>query len=260
MKDSNIPLTIITVTFNAEDEIVPTLDSIKKQKDKNFELIIVDGLSKDKTLKLVEQSGLANTIISEKDSGIYDAMNKGVKKAKGKYIYFLNAGDIFYTEETTQTLNKVISKCEDDIIYGKVKLVINDKFKVFEPCNSKNAWKKMPFSHQGCLIKTTYHKSNLYNLYYKISADYDLLYKSIINDATLKEIDTIFAIATPGGVSDIRRYTAICNRWKTINNYTPKIKYNIYYIYLLLDAFLRINIKKILPNKIVNYIRLKKYK
>ena len=89
---------IITVTYNAEGNIKKTLDSISIQKFRDFEVIVIDGKSQDKTISIVEAyyNQLINlSLLSETDDGIYDAMNKGVRQAKGDYIYFLNAGDCF---------------------------------------------------------------------------------------------------------------------------------------------------------------------
>ena len=87
-------LSIITVTWNAASVIVPTLESVRQQSWHDFEHIIVDGASTDDTLALVHAHGLERTrILSERDKGLYDAMNKGIGLARGRYLMFLNAGD-----------------------------------------------------------------------------------------------------------------------------------------------------------------------
>ena len=91
---------IITITFNAEKELPPTLDSVSRQTFHDFEYLIIDGKSSDNTVKIAQESGISATIISEPDKGLYDAMNKGMRKAKGKYLIFLNAGDAFHSPET----------------------------------------------------------------------------------------------------------------------------------------------------------------
>ena len=96
--DKPVPtLSIITVCYNAAPYITATLESAFTQSFQDFELIIVDGKSSDNTLVLLKpfQSKIS-LIVSEKDHGIYDAMNKGVALARGEWIYFLNAGDAFY--------------------------------------------------------------------------------------------------------------------------------------------------------------------
>ena len=87
---NQITISIIIVTYNAEKDIVRCLDSLKKFVDDKTEVIIIDGVSNDNTLGIIKKySDIVSILISEKDFGIYDAMNKGVKKASGNFIYFL---------------------------------------------------------------------------------------------------------------------------------------------------------------------------
>lgn len=116
-------ITIVTVCMNCEKEIVPTIKSIESQTYSDFEYIIVDGKSKDKTVQIANEltSNINNVkIISEEDKGIYDAMNKAVKLAKGEYVFYLNAGDSFVDNKV---LEKVSEHLNDnaDIYYGNVK-------------------------------------------------------------------------------------------------------------------------------------------
>ena len=92
-------ITIITVTKNCETTIEDTLNSIEKIKSENIEYIIIDGLSTDKTLKIIRSKiRIIDKLISESDTGIYNAMNKGINISKGDYIVFLNGDDLFKTE------------------------------------------------------------------------------------------------------------------------------------------------------------------
>ena len=115
---------IITITFNAEKELPPTLDSVSRQTFHGFEYMIIDGKSSDNTVKIAQGSGIRMTMISEPDKGLYDAMNKGMRKAKGKYLIFLNAGDAFHSPET---LSEIATTAEangyPDIVYGQTQLV-----------------------------------------------------------------------------------------------------------------------------------------
>ena len=96
---------IITITYNAEKELPATLDSVKMQSFSDFEHLIIDGKSRDNTVKIAQVSGIASMkILSEKDKGLYDAMNKGIKTATGKYLIFLNAGDAFHAPNTLEIL------------------------------------------------------------------------------------------------------------------------------------------------------------
>ena len=120
-------ISIVTVTYNAAGTIVPTLRSVKEQTFKDFEHLIVDGASTDDTLTLARREGLPDLrIISERDRGLYDAMNKGLHAARGKYILFLNAGDSFADAGVLEAYAKAASP-ETDIIYADTLLVDADR-------------------------------------------------------------------------------------------------------------------------------------
>lgn len=92
---------IITVTYNAEDTVGRTIDSVDSQTFSDYEHLIVDGASSDKTLAIIsERTNPRRSVVSERDKGIYDAMNKGISNTKGKYLIFLNAGDKFHAPDT----------------------------------------------------------------------------------------------------------------------------------------------------------------
>ena len=87
---------IITVTWNAAAVIKPTLQSVQRQTSSDYEMLIIDGASTDETLDIVRQASIASLrVFSEPDKGLYDAMNKGISRARGRYLIFLNAGDAF---------------------------------------------------------------------------------------------------------------------------------------------------------------------
>ena len=113
-------LSIVTICYNAESEIEKTILSVSKQLFKDYEYIIVDGKSNDKTMDIIERySDKIDTIISEPDNGIYDAMNKGIDCAKGKWTIFLNAGDYFYNDEVLLKLFTKLDIYENiDVAYG----------------------------------------------------------------------------------------------------------------------------------------------
>jgi glycosyltransferase involved in cell wall biosynthesis len=126
--DSRYLLTIVTITFQAERFIERTLDSVKQalaglDYPSDIEYLIVDGASKDATLSIVQRYGdLVTSVISEPDRGIYDAMNKGLRAAKGKYIWFLNAGDSIFDSEVLRQLLPHL-RTSPDILYSDAMIV-----------------------------------------------------------------------------------------------------------------------------------------
>jgi len=170
---------IITVTLNAENDLKETIDSLKKQEFKDFEYIIIDGKSSDNTDKLIKiNNHIIDKYLIEKDHGIYDAMNKGLNLATGKYIGFLNAGDK-YTPDGLKIINEYLNSNDVDFIFGTVKKkILKYGFR------KKRIFYNFDFytSHSsGFFIKKKSHDLiGNYNTKYKISADYDLFYKMIV--------------------------------------------------------------------------------
>lgn len=169
---------IITITFNAEKELVPTMNSIAEQSFRDFEHILVDGASTDNTLTVAREIGGRKVrIISERDKGLYDAMNKGLKIARGKYVIFINAGDTFAEKDTLAKYADAAAK-DADIIYGDTVIVDSDRnvlrkrhLSVPELLTVESFANGMLVCHQAFMVKRTI--APLYNLEYRFSADYD---------------------------------------------------------------------------------------
>ncbi|MCY1133837.1 glycosyltransferase family 2 protein [Bacteroides fragilis] len=122
-KKSNPLVTIITVCYNAETTIEKTILNVINQTYADIEYIIIDGGSNDGTIEIINK--YANKIsywMSEPDRGIYDAMNKGIKLAKGDWVSFMNSGDSFYSLDTVEDVVQFIRE-EYDVIYGSVNVV-----------------------------------------------------------------------------------------------------------------------------------------
>lgn len=184
-------ISIITVTYNAAGVIEKTLDSLKEQSFKDFEHIVIDGASTDDTLSLVKGYGIGNTvIISEKDSGLYDAMNKGMRMAKGDFILFLNAGDRFHSSKTLENYANVTGP-DTDIIYGDTDIVdVQGNFvshrhlSAPENLTHKSFSKGMLICHQAFMVRRTMAPE--YDLRYRFSSDYDWCVKCIGSSSSLR--------------------------------------------------------------------------
>ncbi len=220
---SKISFTIVTVVKNAELLISETLNSILNQSYKNYELILVDGVSTDSTLKkasnILSSANIKSTILCGPDVGIYDAMNKGVVAASGDYTIFINAGDAFYSDQTLESLAKLIFQNPDfDIYYGD-SFVSYGAFKKFLKAGSLNKINcGMQFSHQSTLVLTRLLKTYPFSLRYKIASDYNFLLKAYQANWKFKYLQTPIAITLHGGMSDSKRlstyseYISIVNR------------------------------------------------
>jgi glycosyltransferase involved in cell wall biosynthesis len=198
-------ITIITVVLNDEKNIENTIQSVLGQKYKNIQYIIIDGNSKDQTKNLINKYiNNINVFISENDKGIYDAFNKGLQKAKGDMIGFVNSGDTL-TNDSLEILVKYFNKFKDiDFFFGAVKkhwgiLYGYKKWKI------NYTWGFYSSHSTGFFIKKDAAKIvGEYNLKYKYSSDYDYFYRMIIK-YRLKGIgtkkDELFGIFQRGGYS-----------------------------------------------------------
>lgn len=186
-----IKFTIITCTYNAADVIKPTLDSILNQTWGQIEHLIIDGASKDDTVKVAEayrQRSLEEEtehdvrIVSEPDRGLYDAMNKGIQRATGQYVLFLNAGDTFPSADTLELVAESVGEGEEPpaVLYGDTDVVDDDghflRHRRLSPPRRltwRSFMKGMLVCHQAFYARTDLAKVTPYDLHYRFSADVD---------------------------------------------------------------------------------------
>ncbi|EMT6576659.1 glycosyltransferase [Providencia rettgeri] len=217
-----INISILTINYNNASGLKCTLESINKQKLPSgfiYELIIVDGLSSDESLDIIQKyTPIVDTLICEKDNGIYDAMNKGISHANGQYLLFLNSGDYFSTPDAFEIINSRLKteKNNNKVIFWPVKNITESgDYWYFPKKNIKNIklWLKnnVP-NHQAMLFPKAFYSYNKYNLEYKIASDLDYKYRCMQNfdSSFINESITNFSI---GGVSssplDFNKYQII---------------------------------------------------
>ena len=169
---------IITVTWNAADVIAPTIESVQRQTSSDYEMLIIDGASTDDTLAIVKRASIAALrVFSEPDKGLYDAMNKGIARARGRYIMFLNAGDSF-ADDTVLARMARLAADNPGVIYGQTQLVdagrnVVGKRHLTAPKKlTANSFKNgMVVCHQAFVVRRDLAPE--YDLQYRLSADYD---------------------------------------------------------------------------------------
>lgn len=163
------------MTFNAVGCIGRTLDSLISLNKDDFELIVIDGQSSDETVRVVKGYNLCDKILVEKDHGIYDAMNKGIKMAEGDYCMFLNAGDAIYNYDVLQKSYEIINDKKADVYFGDA-VYVKDGLKetYFSPQLVRLPFR---FCHQAMFFKTSLLKEFLYNDSYRFSGDSELVYR-----------------------------------------------------------------------------------
>lgn len=207
----NIFFTIITASFNSEKTIAKTIESVLNQEFNDFEYIIVDGKSKDNTINIIKnyeplfkEKNISYKWISEKDSGIYNAWNKGLKLASGNWIAFLGSDDIYVEGALKKYADMALINPEADFIHSKVKLISKGKVKFI--VSDKWTWSQfkryMKIAHVGSFHNSAYFdKHGNYDEQYRLAGDYEMLLRAKGNLKTVF-FDEFTAEMKDGGISN----------------------------------------------------------
>ncbi len=217
---------IITVTYNAETTVERTLRSVVSQSCRLYEHIIVDGLSSDRTLSIVEEVGAPNLrVISQKDSGIYDAMNTGISEAQGDYLIFLNAGDKFHSPDTLQHMaDAIMDNHYPGIVYGQTDLVDASGRKVGErhlrapeQLRLESLKDGMVVCHQAMAVMR--RVASYYNLKYKYSADYEWLLLCLQHSRHNVYLPEVICDYLSEGMTTAHHRASLKERFKIMSTY-----------------------------------------
>jgi glycosyltransferase involved in cell wall biosynthesis len=203
----NILISIITVCQNSEATIRDTLASVTAQTYTNIEYIIIDGGSNDHTLQIVkEYPETVTQSLSESDHGIYDAMNKGIKRATGEYVLFLNSDDILLHDRVIEDAAKAISANRPDIVFGDM-AVFNPTSGVTEHKKQKDltrihVFKNMPCQPSVLYRRSVFSKCGMFNTAYRIVSDFDWMTNAILRyTVSLQYIGIALIRFRTGGIS-----------------------------------------------------------
>lgn len=265
-------LSIITINLNNKTGLQRTFESIITQHFSNLETIIIDGGSNDGSIDIIEKySSHINKWISEKDNGIYDAMNKGIKMASGEYILFLNSGDYLYNEHALS--NTFSENPTEDLLFCNVELKTSNGVQILHTEKDNFEFLISGYVvHQGVMFKKSlFEKIGFYNTKLTLAADYEFIIKAIfiykcstkISDTVLVSYDGIHGLSSVTENKEAlknQRYTALESVFdkriiNTIKNKDIKIhelmQYKALYIGLLESKSVRLVLKYItLKNKI----------
>ncbi len=238
---------IITVTYHAESVLEETILSVVSQTYHNIEYIIVDGASKDRTLSIVNKyRDKIQAVVSEPDKGLYDAMNKGLKMAKGEYVCFLNAGDTFHEDDTLQLIVHQLNKSNvlPDVIYGETALVDAQRHFVRmrrlqtpDTLNWKSFRQGMLVCHQAFIAKRALAET--YDLIYRFSADFDWCIRvmkkaSLLHNTRLTLIDYL-----DEGMTTKNRKASLKERFRIMAKHYGYISTVLHHIWFVLRLLLK---------------------
>lgn len=204
-------ISVITATWNSATTIEDTLRSFDSQDYSNTEYIIVDGASTDETIEIIKASGVPiDTLVSEKDKGIYDALNKGIELATGDVIGFLHSDDIFADSFALSRIAKAFLLHQSDSVYGDLEYVSKDSpDKIIRKWNSgdfnrermRYGW--MPPHPTFYMKRSHYKKLGKFDLNFRIAADYDSILRYLwLNKLSASYIPNVLVKMRVGGESN----------------------------------------------------------
>jgi glycosyltransferase involved in cell wall biosynthesis len=222
MKDHPL-ITVITVVYNGEDHITKTIESVLNQSYAQIEYVIVDGKSTDRTLEIVRAYKEIDQVISEPDQGLYDAMNKGLKIAKGDYVWFLNSGDQIYGEDTVENMVSGLSGTPD-IIYGGTMIIDEEQNEIgdrrLKPPD-RLTWKSfrqgMVVCHQSILVKR--EGAPEFNLEYRLSADIDWAIRAAKGAGQIHNSNLVLSRFLEGGLTTHNIKAGLKERFKIMRRF-----------------------------------------
>ena len=224
-------ISVITVVYNGENVLERTIRSVLQQTYTNIEYLVIDGGSADGTVEVIKKYAAAVrrlNWVSEKDRGIYDAMNKGMKMAKGDYLLFLNAGDELFSPDTLQNIFNPASGILQDVFYGETMFVdFQGKesgkrseltpHQLPEKLSWKNLARGMVVCHQSFIVKKSI--APLYNLKYKYTADIDWMIACLKNSKEIVNTNLIVSNFLTGGFSKKNHFSSLMERFTVLQKH-----------------------------------------
>jgi glycosyltransferase involved in cell wall biosynthesis len=219
----NPKLSVITIVYNNAKDIERTMLSVLNQTYTNIEYILIDGASTDGTLEIIKtHKDKITVLVSEKDKGIYDAMNKGLAKATGDYVLFMNSGDEIYAPETVEDVFATAPSA--DIYYGETEMYDEDwnslgqrRHHAPKHFNWQSFKYGMSVSHQAIYVKRSLTAP--YDLQYKYSSDIDWIIKIAKKSSSIVNTKIYVAKYLVGGMSKKKHWASLKERFKILTKY-----------------------------------------
>lgn len=252
---------IVTINYNQAEDLEKTLRSIEFQSFRDYESIVVDGGSSDSSLAVMKQfSHIISQSVSEKDKGIYDAMNKGLMFSKGKWLIFMNAGDIFSGSDTLEKCRAMLDETHADGAYGNSVISYPGMIRVQKALPVKE-WKRMPYIHQSAFFLTEVCRQFPFDLSWSICADYDQFLRMKRSGIKFSILPFTISEVSSGGKSDVKRSLASREKKEIYKKHYPENKFNSIYFWAESIKGKTVQFfKKLLPLSVINTIREIKYK
>lgn len=256
-----IKFTVVTCTFNAESVLQRTLDSVNRQTYCNIEHLIIDGVSKDKTIAMVKAYIHKNQVgenaheiklFSEPDKGLYDAMNKGIVRATGDYLVFLNAGDVFPSADTLEFVEGCVGEgeCLPGVLYGDTDIVNDEghfvRHRRLAP-PARLTWRSfmwgMLVCHQSFYARTDIAKGILYNLDYRYSADVDwcirIMKEAARQHLPLRNVNAVITNFLDGGMTTQNHRASLKERFHVMQTHYGLLPTMVMHAWFVVRGFIK---------------------
>jgi len=255
-------VTVITVVRNDKVLLERSIQSVLSQTYRNIEYIVIDGASTDGTVDVIKKyEDRISCWISEPDRGIYDAMNKGIERATGSWINFMNAGDMFSTTDTVSQVMEHACTSTADLVYGHCQLIYDtDSSVVWKAVSPEQLWRGMAFRHQSLFTRTEICRKFSFDTSYRIGADFAFIFRCYREGYRFCPVDRLITSVSTGGISDALLFRGIWENRRTVIEYQNTLKVNAYYVTEMILAAVRVALKKILPADMIKSIRSFKYR
>jgi putative colanic acid biosynthesis glycosyltransferase len=216
-------VTVVTIVLNAVDVIERTVASVTSQDYPNMEYIVIDGGSSDGTLDLIRNYsyGIAR-MVSEKDGGIYEAMNKGAGMASGEWILFMNGGDVFVASDVITRTFLAASWQGCDVIYGDGIFCHEGRRVVERAPDRVTLHDGNGFSHQSTFMRTALQREYGFDVEERIAADYDLFLRLYKAGKVFKRVNVVVSEFFTGGFSNLPQAQTIRLRHRVYKKHLPR--------------------------------------
>ena len=252
-------LSLITVCFNAKEELQLTLENVLSQTWSRFEYLVIDGGSTDCSVPILEhykslfaEKGIAFRYISEPDHGIYDAMNKGTRMASGDWLLFLNAGDLLYEPDI---LKKVFSDSHSaDILYGDTICVYQGHQKEYPALPLDHLTYEMAFCHQSAFISRELLLEHPYDISFRVCADHNFFLHAYLQKKTFEYLPFPISIYEIAGFSDKNKLLSHQEKQR-MQKQSGIFHYSPAWIVREIIFYFKYVIKSVFGQNLINFVR-----
>jgi len=261
--NSQASVSVVTVSYNDDDVIRDTIESVLAQEYPNVEYVIVDGASTDQTWKIVQEyASMIDVAVTEPDDGIYDAMNKGAELASGEWVIYMNAGDQFASSSALSAMRQALSG-DADVLLAGVEEVLEDEYETRRfrrmPEPENNLWRRMPTSHQSVLVRREHLLEYPFDTSYEWCADQDQLLRLWEDGKKFESVDVVLSVFDCHDTPDRPGTVYIRERWKLSRESAPLhrrcLQFGKEWVHATLWGPLVSVVREILPTSVLLWLR-----